>query len=168
MSTAFAGSQSQTLRNAFQDAMAHLPTCVTIVSTGTEDGPIGCTANAVLSLFLKPPSLLVSLASTSNTAAGIVRGQGFAVNILSWDQRDLVQRFAQGDPLQRFDNVAYTWSSGQPVLPGTSAEIICTLESCHHLWDHIVMVGRVVRSDHHFERTPLVYHQHRGYPTPTP
>lgn len=71
-------------RDEFCSAMAHLATGVAVITTAGPDGPVGCTANAVLSLSTEPPSLLVSLASAGRTVAHARDHGAFAVNILSW------------------------------------------------------------------------------------
>ncbi|MET9428704.1 MULTISPECIES: flavin reductase family protein [unclassified Streptomyces] len=149
---------------AFRAAMAHMPTSVTVVTAyaadGARPGPVGCTASAVLSLSLRPPSLLVSLAATGRTARAIRRAGGFAVNVLSWEQRELTRRFAEEPPCRRFDGVPWAYEQGQPVLIGAAASVVCAVDSCYDVWDHTLLVGRVLHSAHHPDRTPLVYHRH--------
>ncbi|MEE1927861.1 flavin reductase family protein [Streptomyces sp. TRM 70351] len=151
---------------AFRAAMAHMPTFVTVVSTQTGEGPTGCTANAVLSLSLEPPSLVVSLASSSRTVHRIRHGGGFSVSLLSWEQRDLTQRFARGRPDERFAGVPHTYQEGQPVLSDAAAGFVCRVESCQEMWDHTLVVGQVLHSTHHRERVPVVYHGHAQHPCP--
>ncbi|MER7899351.1 flavin reductase family protein [Streptomyces sp. NPDC096046] len=150
----------------FRCAMAHLPTSVTVITTTTDAGPVGCTASAVLSLSMDPPSMLVSLAADSHTAQHIKRRGAFAVNALSWQQRALTQQFAGGDPHHRFDGVAHTLLHGQPVLTDTAVGVVCAVETIQHALDHLLLVGRVIWSSHHTDHTPLVYHQHRTHPGP--
>ncbi|MEU0163155.1 flavin reductase family protein [Streptomyces sp. NPDC006261] len=153
--------------DAFRSAMAHLPTCVTVITTSGDTGPVGCTASAVISLSMDPPSMLISLAATSQTLRHIVEQRAFAVNALSWNQRTLTQQFASGDPRRRFDDVPHALRHGQPVLTHAATAVVCTVETVQQALDHVLVVGRVTWSGHRIEHTPLVYHQHRTHPGPS-
>jgi flavin reductase (DIM6/NTAB) family NADH-FMN oxidoreductase RutF len=68
---------------SFRDAMGHFATGVTVVTSVGEDGePVGTIANAVTSLSLDPPLVLVCFDLHSSTLRAI-HGQGaFVVNVL--------------------------------------------------------------------------------------
>ena len=57
-------------------------TGVTIVTTRAEDGLFGCTANAVASLSLEPPLMLVCLDRAANTHPRMLAASTFAINII--------------------------------------------------------------------------------------
>lgn len=57
----------------FRAVMAEFPTVLTVVTALGPHGPIGCTANAVMSLSLRPPSVAVSLATDGRTARDALR-----------------------------------------------------------------------------------------------
>jgi Flavin reductase like domain len=54
----------------FRHFMRHWPTGVAIVTTADADGPVGCTVNALMSLSVEPPLLIVSLCENSRTLEG--------------------------------------------------------------------------------------------------
>ncbi|MFF7446063.1 MULTISPECIES: flavin reductase [unclassified Streptomyces] len=143
--------------------MTHLPTGVSIITTHSPDGPLGCTVNSVISLSTQPPSLLVSLANTSRTLIHALRSGGFAVNVVSWQQRELYRRFAQGDPLRRFDGVAHAVRAGQPILTDTSAVFTCVVERSIEVGDHTLVVGSPTGVSHDADAHPLVLHRHRAH-----
>ncbi|MET9254028.1 flavin reductase family protein [Streptomyces sp. NPDC048182] len=151
-------------RDAFCAAMTHLPSGVSIITTQSPDGPLGCTVNSVISLSAEPPLLLVSLANTSRTLLHALRTGGFAVNVVSWEQRDLYRRFARGDALRRFDGVAHSVRDGQPVLAHSAAVFTCTLERAVEVGDHTLLVGSPVEASHDTDAGPLVLHRHRAHP----
>lgn len=154
--------------DAFRTAMAHIPTFVTVITTQGERGPAGCTANAVLSLSVSPPTLLVSLAATSRTATTIRSTGAFAVNALAEGQEELCRRFAESGAGTRFDGVAHSLRFGQPVLDGAAVSVVCAVESVHPVQDHLLFVGRVLSSASDEQRRPVVYHRHRLLPVPVP
>jgi flavin reductase (DIM6/NTAB) family NADH-FMN oxidoreductase RutF len=151
-------------QGVFRAAMAQFPTFVTVVSTAGPDGPLGCTANAVMSLSTEPPSVLVSLMTGSYTLGQAVHNGGFAVNALAWSQRDLTRHFATGDPHRRFDEVPHELQDGVPVLRGASARLVCEVAETVTLLDHTLLVGRVTWSDTCPADGALVYYRHEQHP----
>ncbi|MFD4789928.1 flavin reductase family protein [Streptomyces sp. NPDC058459] len=150
-------------RDTFCAAMTHLPSGVSIITTQSPDGPLGCTVNSVISLSTQPPSLLVSLANTSRTLLHTLRTGGFAVNVVSWQQQELYRQFASGDPLRRFDDITYTVRDGQPVLTHTSAVFTCTVERSIEVGDHTLLVGSPTEAFHDADAHALVLHRHHAH-----
>jgi hypothetical protein len=87
---------AQVSATEFRHAMGHFVTGVTVITSLTADGsPVGTTANAVTSLSLDPPLVLVCFDLDSQTLRAI-RGRGaFAVNVLAAAQRHLSANFAR-------------------------------------------------------------------------
>ena len=65
-----------------------------MVTTAGPSGPLGCTVNALMSLSVEPPLLVVSLGEDSQTLAAIRRTDLFGASILAAEQRELSERFA--------------------------------------------------------------------------
>lgn len=146
-------------REEFCTAMAQLATGVAVITTASPEGPVGCTANAVLSLSTDPPSLLVSLASAGRTVRH-ARDRGcFAVNILSWQQRDLMDRFARLPAAERFQGVGYRVEEGCPVLDETVATVVCRLDQAPAALDHTLLIGRALWTRHDPAARALVLYQ---------
>jgi 3-hydroxy-9,10-secoandrosta-1,3,5(10)-triene-9,17-dione monooxygenase reductase component len=130
---------------AFRHAMGHFATGVTVVTSVDAAGqPVGTTANAVSSLSLDPPLVLVCFDRSSQTLAA-VRGHGaFAVNVLAAPQRHLSANFARRGLAAAWDEVQHRpGPTGSPRLAGVLAALECTVE--HYLpgGDHEIVVGRV-------------------------
>ncbi len=143
----------------FRTVMAEFPTFVTVVTAPGPDGPIGCTANAVMSLSLDPPSIIVSLAERSRTALRVMEHGVFGVNVLTWRQRELTRQFATGEPCRRFDDVPYGRRHGVPMLDGAAAGVVCVLEQQISAHDHMLLIGRVVEATTGPEEAALIYHR---------
>ena len=129
----------------FRHAIGHFATGVTVVTSVDADGqPVGTTANAVSSLSLDPPLVLVCFDRSSQTLAA-VRGHGaFAVNVLAAPQRHLSANFARRGLAAAWDDVQHRPGlTGSPRLAGVLAALECTVE--HYLpgGDHEIVVGRV-------------------------
>jgi flavin reductase (DIM6/NTAB) family NADH-FMN oxidoreductase RutF len=126
-------------------AMGHFPTGVTVITSLDPAGePVGTTANAVSSLSLDPPLVLVCFDRASQTLAA-VRGHGaFAINVLAAPQQDLSRNFARRGLDAAWDGVTHRpGPHGCPRLEGVLAALECSVE--HYLpgGDHEIVVGRV-------------------------
>ena len=87
----------------FRDFMRHWPTGVAIVTTTGAHGPAGCTVNALMSLSVEPPLLLVSLCEDSRTLEAIRGTDLFGASILEAEQGALSERFCHCAPAERFE-----------------------------------------------------------------
>jgi flavin reductase (DIM6/NTAB) family NADH-FMN oxidoreductase RutF len=129
----------------FRDAMGHFATGVTVVTSVDEDGqPVGTTANAVTSLSLDPPLVLVCFDLGSQTLQAI-RGHGaFVVNVLAAPQQHLSTNFARRGLAAAWDGVQHRRGpTGSPRLEDVLAILECTVEHALPGGDHEIIVGRV-------------------------
>jgi 3-hydroxy-9,10-secoandrosta-1,3,5(10)-triene-9,17-dione monooxygenase reductase component len=145
----------------FRHAMGHFATGVTVVtSVGADGAPVGTTANAVSSLSLDPPLILVCFDRESLTLDA-VRGYGaFAVNVLAAAQRQLSVNFARRGLAAAWHEVRYRpGRTGSPRLDGVLAVLECTVEHCLPGGDHEIVIGRVrdVETNGDEEAAPLLY-----------
>jgi 3-hydroxy-9,10-secoandrosta-1,3,5(10)-triene-9,17-dione monooxygenase reductase component len=129
-------------------ALGHFATGVTVVTAGAGDSRHGTTANAVSSVSLDPPLLLVCLRDESLTLAALLQSGRFVVNVLHADQRALAQRFASRGA--SWDGVAH--HDGR--LHGALATLECELHDVADGGDHRIVVGRITRVEHAVEHSP--------------
>ena len=129
----------------FRQAMGHFATGVTIVTSVGPDGePVGTTANAVSSLSLDPPLILVCFDRASVTLAAICAHGAFAVNVLAAPQQPLSANFARRGLAAAWDGVRHRRGrTGSPRLDGVLASLECTVEHRIAGGDHEIVVGRV-------------------------
>ncbi|NBE50595.1 flavin reductase family protein [Streptomyces boluensis] len=147
----------------FRHAMARLPTGVAVVTATGPDGPVGCTVNAVMSLSLRPPSLLVSLGTGSRTLDRILSCGSFGVNVLPWSARQLAGQFAVGTAAQRFAGVDWEPRHGVPVLSAAAVGVVCAIGETVRLHDHTLLAGTVLWTRADERPTTVLYGdgQHR-------
>ncbi|HEV2362744.1 MAG TPA: flavin reductase family protein [Caulobacteraceae bacterium] len=141
-------------------AMGRFPTGVTVVTSWKGPEPVGTTANALASVSLEPPLLLVCLDLKNPALAPIEACGVFGVNMLASDHLHLVRRFSQPPEENRFEGLA--WRSapgGAPELPDTAVFVDCALAQVHLAGDHKIIVGRGVRVSHNSDAGPLLYHK---------
>jgi flavin reductase (DIM6/NTAB) family NADH-FMN oxidoreductase RutF len=126
-------------------AIGHFATGVTVItSVGTDGHPVGTTANAVSSLSLDPPLLLVCFDRSSTTLLAIGAHGAFAVNVLAAPQQELSANFARRGLAAAWDGVPHRPGlTGSPRLHGVLATLECTVEHRLPGGDHEIVVGRV-------------------------
>ena len=129
----------------FRHAIGHFATGVTVVTTVGADGkPVGTTANAVSSLSLDPPLVLVCFDQDSLTLAAVLAHGAFAVNVLSEPQRHLSVNFARRGLAAAWHGVRHRpGRTGSPRLDGVLATLECTVEHRLPGGDHEIVIGRV-------------------------
>jgi flavin reductase (DIM6/NTAB) family NADH-FMN oxidoreductase RutF len=128
---------------AFRDALGRFATGVTIVTTRTESGPLGITANSFASVSLDPPLVLWSPARASRRFAAFESAKDFSIHILSESQHQMATAFTRdGWPLDG----GWHDDDGAPVIEGCIARFDCTRHAIHDGGDHAIVVGRVRRA----------------------
>jgi flavin reductase (DIM6/NTAB) family NADH-FMN oxidoreductase RutF len=146
-------------RGEFRRLMARWATGVSVVTA--RDGPVdaGLTVNALLSVSLSPPSVLVSLTEDADTTPVIERTGLFAVNFLTADQRALSERFAlPSPPAQKFEHVPlHRGPTGLALLDGTLGALECRVVSRTPAYDHVLFVGEVVHQELGRDVPPLLF-----------
>lgn len=137
--------------------MGRFATGVTIVTTRCGDRLAGMTANAVASLSLTPPLVLVAVDKTALFHAALTEGRCFAMNILTEQQEALSRRFAQRGPKDFSDLQLTTAVTGAPVLIDALAYVDCRLYTVLPGGDHDIFVGEIVAGEARDGR-PLLYY----------
>ena len=143
-----------------RDAMGHFATGVTVVTSISPDGaPVGTTANAVTSLSLEPPLVLVCFDLRSATLEAIRSYRAFAVNVLGHRQRHLSANFAKRGLAAAWDGVTHhRGPTGSPRLADVIAVIECTVEHSFPGGDHEIVIGRVRHVEANGDgATPLLF-----------
>jgi flavin reductase (DIM6/NTAB) family NADH-FMN oxidoreductase RutF len=146
----------------FRHAMGHFATGVTIVTSVDAAGePVGTTANAVTSLSLDPPLLLVCFDLESITLRAIRSHGAFVVNVLADRHQHLSANFARRGLSAAWEGVRHRpGPTGTPRLDDVLAVLECTVE--HYLpgGDHEIVIGRVRHAQTSADgEAPLVFYR---------
>jgi 3-hydroxy-9,10-secoandrosta-1,3,5(10)-triene-9,17-dione monooxygenase reductase component len=151
----------------FRKVMGHFVTGVTVVTTfDGDDRPAGITVNALSSVSLDPPLVVVAL-DRRRFITPIVHAAGrFAVSILGEHQAALSDCFAGADVTPgREAFCGASWNpgaTGLPILDGAVASLECTVSGSYAVGDHDLFIGEVVavaNEEHHPQ--PLLYYRRR-------
>jgi flavin reductase (DIM6/NTAB) family NADH-FMN oxidoreductase RutF len=135
-----------TAKQDMRQVMGHFATGVCVVSTRRGDGsPVGTTVNAVTSVSLEPPLLLVCLAHDSETLAAVRAADQFTVSMLAEGQKAHSNRFAAKGEQARSHEVHFSdHDSGLPCLPDALATVACRVSAMHHAGDHTIVIGEAL------------------------
>jgi flavin reductase len=120
--------------------MALLATGVTVVSARdpASGRPHGMTANAVMSVSLTPPLIVVGVRRTARLHAAVLQAGAYAVTMLAETQWPLARRFAGHD---QSAEPQFSERSGVPVLRHGLAWIVARLHDAHPAGDHTLFIG---------------------------
>jgi flavin reductase (DIM6/NTAB) family NADH-FMN oxidoreductase RutF len=126
---------------------------------GSDGVARGMTCNAVSSVSLTPPLLLVCMDRRSRTLAAVHDRGGFAVNFLAAGRGDVSQLFAT-DRDDKFVDLAVRpsqYARQAPLLvDDAAASAECLVHDVINAGDHHIVLGRVIRCTV-YGRPPLTY-----------
>ena len=143
----------------FRRTLGMFATGVTVITTRVGEQVHGMTANAFMSVSLRPPLVLISVDRRARLNALLREGAHFGVSVLEEGQTALSDRFAgrpradDADP--RFEIVRDT-----PLVEGALAQLVARVVRSYWGGDHSLFLGQVeyVR---YGEGTPLLFHSGR-------
>lgn len=141
-----------------RDIMGRFVTGVTVVTTRYKNGDItGMTANAVMSLSLDPPLVVVSVDKSATMHSALSDGQCYAINILTREQEHLSNRFAMPGPKDFSDLTLRESKTGAPILEGILGYLDCKIVNILPAGDHDMFVGEILAGELG-EGNPLLYY----------
>jgi flavin reductase (DIM6/NTAB) family NADH-FMN oxidoreductase RutF len=137
--------------------MGRFATGVTVVTTRYGERISGMTANAVMSLSLDPPLIVVSVDRQSNMHGHMTQGQCYAINVLKHNQEDLSRRFAKPGPKDFSDLKLTVAETGAPIFADALAYVDCQVVEVAPAGDHDMFIGEPVAGKTH-DGQPLIFY----------
>jgi len=145
----------------FRRTLGMFATGVTVITTRSGEQVHGMTANAFMSVSLRPPLILVSVDRRAKMNALLREGSRYGVSVLEEGQAELSDRFAgraaesAPDAETLFEIVRDT-----PLVQGALAHLVARVVRSYWGGDHSLFLGQVeyVR---YGEGTPLLFHSGR-------
>jgi flavin reductase (DIM6/NTAB) family NADH-FMN oxidoreductase RutF len=132
--------------NRLREVMGNFATGCTVLTLGGDE-PHGMTANAVSSVSLSPPLVLVCVDHETECHERLAGATDqYCLNILADHQQDLGNHFADIDTLETdpFESrETTTAATGAPVFAEAIGYVDCTVAAAHEAGDHTIYVGRV-------------------------
>ena len=146
----------------FRDVLGRFASGVTVVTSTSDDEPVGMTCQSFSSVSLDPPLVLFCPAKTSRAWPRIQRSGHFCVNLLAHGQSELSNTMASRG-IDKFAGL--TWqpspATGSPLFDGILGYVDCTIHAVHEAGDHYIVVGRVLELDSTDVPHPLLFFQGR-------
>ena len=141
---------------AFRRTLGMFATGVTILTTRAGDQVYGMTANAFMSVSLRPPLVLISIDRRARLCGMLHEGTRFGVNVLEAGQETLSDHFARrtgaGAQEPRFELVRET-----PLIEGVLAHLVARVVRSYWGGDHSLFLGQVEFA-RYGEGRPLLFH----------
>lgn len=140
--------------------MGSFPSGVTVITTITDDGPVGFTCQSFYSVSINPPLISFSIARTSKSLPSVQSSGRVVVNFLSREQRHLSAQFARSGT-DKWRGVSWSPSelNGAPVLNDVTGWVAGNVEREIEAGDHLIYLVRVGEIQATPDREPLVFHR---------
>ena len=151
------------LPDDFKAALASWASGVSVVTTNSGGRLYGITVSSFSSVSLDPPLILVCLSNENKLPGMIVESEGFAVSILGRTQENASNYFAMSgrEATSDFTEIEGEWTpSGQPIIAGSLATVVCELQECLPQGDHTIVIGRVIQATSG-DGEPLLYYRRK-------
>ncbi|HEU0236856.1 MAG TPA: flavin reductase family protein [Candidatus Limnocylindrales bacterium] len=150
----------------FRLVMGHFATGVSVVTAFDGERPAGITVNALSSVSLEPPLVMVALDRRRFITPAVRASGRYAVNVLGEGQQALSDCFAGADVVPgRDDFCGAAWRPGEtglPLLDGAIATLECTTVETFSAGDHDLFIARVdALASGPGEPMPLLYFRRR-------
>jgi 3-hydroxy-9,10-secoandrosta-1,3,5(10)-triene-9,17-dione monooxygenase reductase component len=140
--------------------MGFWATGVSVITAKGHEGPAGSTANALSSLSLVPPLVLACFDLSSRTLHAVRESERFCINMLASGQAELSRLFAtKKGREEKFAAASYRLEQDVPVLEGTLAWMVCSLDSEFRRGDHVVAIGQVLAGGVNETLAPLLFYR---------
>jgi flavin reductase (DIM6/NTAB) family NADH-FMN oxidoreductase RutF len=134
--------------------MGRFATGVTVITTAHRNTIHGMTANAFLSVSLRPPLVLVSL-GRCRMGEMLPRTRRYGVSVLAHDQKHLAAHFAAQKPSPTPPE--FTFHNDVPLLEGALAHLVCHVVDVHTAGDHELWIGEIEHLDER-DGEPLLFY----------
>lgn len=148
-------------QNDFREAMSRLAGAVSVIATGHSVERRGMTATAVCSVCAEPPSLLTCLHRGTGTSERIRQYGAFSVNVLSEEQLEVAQTFAERTVFGAERFKVGNWVDGAlgvPLLADALISFECSVARVHEHGTHVLLIGAIESVRWSVESEPLVFH----------
>lgn len=149
----------------FKDMMSRVAATVTIVTATSDEGPVGITVSAFVSVSVDPPVVLVCVDKRAGSLGAFLQAPGYTVNFMPAGSGEDAMVFATPGA-DKFGSVVNREPSdgvGGPVIESAFGHFECRTIQRTEIGDHWVIYGEVVAFDRASgDALPLVWHD-RGF-----
>jgi flavin reductase (DIM6/NTAB) family NADH-FMN oxidoreductase RutF len=151
-----AGEPGQDPAAAFRRTLGMFATGVTVITTQDAHQVHGMTANAFMSVSLRPPLILISVDRRAKMHTLLNEGRRYGISVLADEQRALSDRFA-GRATEGSEEVEFDVVHETPLVRGALAHLVARVVRSYWGGDHSLFVGQVEYA-RYGEGQPLLFH----------
>jgi flavin reductase (DIM6/NTAB) family NADH-FMN oxidoreductase RutF len=151
-----AGEPGQDPAAAFRRTLGMFATGVTVITTQDLDQVHGMTANAFMSVSLRPPLVVISVDRRAKMHALLHEGRRYGISVLADEQRALSDRFA-GRAAEDAGEVGFDLVHETPLVRGALAHLVARVVRSYWGGDHSLFLGQVEYA-RYGEGRPLLFH----------
>jgi flavin reductase (DIM6/NTAB) family NADH-FMN oxidoreductase RutF len=141
---------------AFRKTLGMFATGVTVLTTRVGEQVHGMTANAFMSVSLRPPLVLISIDRRAKMGALLHEGTRFGVSVLEARQTGLSDRFA-GRVADDVPEATFEVVHETPLVEGALAHLVARVVRSYWGGDHSLFLGQVEFARYGDGR-PLLFH----------
>jgi flavin reductase (DIM6/NTAB) family NADH-FMN oxidoreductase RutF len=141
---------------AFRKTLGMFATGVTVLTTRVAEQVHGMTANAFMSVSLRPPLVLISIDRRAKMGALLHEGTRFGVSVLEARQTGLSDRFA-GRIADELPEATFEIVHETPLVEGALAHLVARVVRSYWGGDHSLFLGQVEFARYGDGR-PLLFH----------
>jgi flavin reductase (DIM6/NTAB) family NADH-FMN oxidoreductase RutF len=142
--------------------MAQLASAVTVITAAdpATGQPRGMTANAVMSVSLTPPLVVVSVRRQAHLHGVLARSGAYSVTVLGEHQEAQARRFAGLPAGEQEDPPGFRYAGGVPVLRDGLAWLVARIAAAYPAGDHTLFLGEVTQlGADRPQDPPLAFHR---------
>ena len=147
----------------FRNTLGRFASGVTVITTQYGDQPHGMTANAFVSVSLKPPLVLVSVDNRAMMNRLLPQTRRFGVSILAEGQEYLSNHFA-GRTFEEIE-VRFIRRREMPLIDDAAAYLVAAIVDIHIAGDHTLYIGEVAYIEW-TDTKPLLFYAGRYHQLP--
>ena len=141
---------------AFRRTLGMFATGVTVLTARVGEQVHGMTANAFMSVSLRPPLVLISIDRRARMGAMLHEGTRFGVSVLEARQTGLSDRFA-GRVADDLPEATFELVHETPLVEGALAHLVARVVRSYWGGDHSLFLGQVEFA-RYGEGRPLLFH----------
>jgi flavin reductase (DIM6/NTAB) family NADH-FMN oxidoreductase RutF len=141
---------------AFRKTLGMFATGVTVITTRAGEQVHGMTANAFMSVSLRPPLVLISIDRRARMGSLLHQGTRFGVSVLEAQQTGLSDRFA-GRAADDLPEATFELVHETPLVEGALAHLVAHVVRSYWGGDHSLFLGQVEFARYGDGR-PLLFH----------
>jgi flavin reductase (DIM6/NTAB) family NADH-FMN oxidoreductase RutF len=152
-----AGEPGQDPAAAFRRTLGMFATGVTVITTQVDEQVHGMTANAFMSVSLRPPLVTISVDRRARMHALLHEGRRYGISVLADEQRALSDRFA-GRAVEDAGEVEFDLVHETPLVHGALAHLVARVVRSYWGGDHSLFLGQVEYARRAPGARPLLFH----------